>query len=519
MINTSRYGGQSVLLPDGSVIYLSGFNSVVGYVTNAEIFNATTKAWTSVNGLSDGRDGVTATLLLNGKLLVTGGYGFGGFAPQSQLYDPATATWTPSGTLHCVRQAHTATLLPNGKVLIAGGEGLLVNPTNNVELYDPASGNFTTINPMNEARENHTATLLNNGKVLVTAGSGRTGSTNSAELFDPRTGNWTLTDPLPFTTSGHSATLLPNGKVLVAGGEGNLINSNAAVFDPASGPNGKWTMVSSMNFARRFHSATLLPNGKVLVAGGQADGLVQLATAELFDPVTAKWTLTAPLSVARVDQTATLLPNGKVLIAGGDDTNFNTISVTELYDVGLGFSTNWQPQIAAVSSPVNLGSGLQLTGSKFRGLSEGSGGNGASDSPSDCPVVQLRNLESGRLLNLASTNWNAASLSSSLVSNFPVGWALATVFVNGIPGTSSFVEITPTPTAIRLTSPAMRPDGSFQLSFTNNPGSVFTVLTTTNLSSGWSVLGSATEFSSGQFRFVDSTTANAAQRYYRVQSP
>lgn len=153
-----------------------------------------------------------------------------------------------------------------------------------------------------------------------------------------------------------------------------------------------------MNTPRRFHSATLLPNGKVLVADGQNNGLTPLSSAGLFDPTTGKWTLTAPLHTARVEHLTALLPNGKVLVAGGQDSNFAVTSTSELYDVGLGFATNWQPQIARLTSPFNLGNNLSLTGATFRGLSEGSGGNGSQGSPGDCPVVQLRSIESGQVL-------------------------------------------------------------------------------------------------------------------------
>ena len=43
---------------------------------------------------------------------------------------------------------------------------------------------------------------------------------------------------------------------------------------------------------------------------------------------------------------------------------------------GLLFSNAWQPQISTVTSPLVLGSSLAISGSGFRGISEGSGGNG-----------------------------------------------------------------------------------------------------------------------------------------------
>jgi hypothetical protein len=369
----------------------------------------------------------------------------------------------------------------------------------------------------------HTATRLTNGKILVAGGFGRNGPTNSAELYDPNTGTWTNTGSLPISIYGHTATLLPSGKVLVAGGQGpGGISPKAEVFDPASGPNGRWTAVEPMNSPRRFHSATLLSNGKVLVAGGQANGVTPVSSAELFDPATGKWAPTTPLGNARVAHQAIVLPDGKVMVAGGQDTNFLVTSVTELYDVGLGFAGSWRPQIATLTSPLNLGASLALAGSRFRGVSQGSGGNSSQSSPGDCPVIQLRSVESGQVLFLSSTNWQADSFVSLPVTNFPAGWALATVFVNGIPSVSGILVVTPTPTPILLKNSTKIGNGSFQFSFTNTIGAVFTVLAATNISlpsSNWTVLGSPTETASGQFQFVDPQATANPQRFYRVRSP
>jgi hypothetical protein len=63
-------------------------------------------------------------------------------------------------------------------------------------------------------------------------------------------------------------------------------------------------------------------------------------------------------------------------------------------------------------------------------------------------------------------------------------------------------------------------NGSFQLNFTNTPGTVYTVLATTNLSQpvgNWPVLGTTTETSAGQFQFTDTQAAGQPARFYRVR--
>jgi hypothetical protein len=64
-------------------------------------------------------------------------------------------------------------------------------------------------------------------------------------------------------------------------------------------------------------------------------------------------------------------------------------------------------------------------------------------------------------------------------------------------------------------------DGSFQFTFSNTPGAVFSVLGTANSAlpfSDWTSLGAATEVSPGQFQFTDPQAPANQRRFYRVHS-
>jgi len=72
------------------------------------------------------------------------------------------------------RESHTATLRLNGSVLVTGGFGgatstlqSLGSVLSSTEIYDPVAATWTAVVPMNSPRMNHTATLIANGKVLA----------------------------------------------------------------------------------------------------------------------------------------------------------------------------------------------------------------------------------------------------------------------------------------------------------------------------------------------------------------
>ena len=322
----------ATMLPNGKVLVAGGYNppAVVLAYASAELYDPNTGQFSSTGSLITARRAHTATLLPNGKVLVTGGRLPPAYFASAELYDSNAGLFSSTGSMATSRAFHTATLLANGKVLVAGG---LSGSTYlaSAEIYDPDTGLFSSTGSLNAAREDHTATLLPDGRVLIAGGDiGATGLA-SAELYDPDTGKFTVTGSLSTARAIHTATLLPastlrpNGKVLVVGGgsngnSGTPFLASAELYDPAAGT---FSATGSMSNARWLHTATLLPayelrpHGKVLITGGKASAAV-LAGAELYDPDTGKFAAAGNLNTARQNHTATLLPNGGVLIAEGD---------------------------------------------------------------------------------------------------------------------------------------------------------------------------------------------------------
>jgi len=344
-LGTPRFLPAVTLLPNGKVLVAGGSNSTGPFtnaISTAELYDPATGAFTATGSMTTPRDEPQGILLPNGKVLVLGGYDpSGNVIASAELYDPVAGTFTATGSMTVKRVGFAATVLPNGKVLIAGGTSNGV-PSGNLasaELYDLTTGAFTATSTMTTSRTASTAALLPNGKVLIAGGQSSTIGVMlaSAELYDPSTGAFSATGSMTKPRYGYTETLLANGKVLIAGGTTNGDNTgtlaSAELYDPASGT---FALTGSLNTGRFISSsAPLLPNGNVLITGGRDSMATILVSAEVYNSATGTFSYAGTgMSSRHFRATEVLLANGKVLIAGGDDNTAKPVSVAELYDSG-----------------------------------------------------------------------------------------------------------------------------------------------------------------------------------------
>lgn len=112
--------------------------------------------------------GHTATLLLNGKVLIAGGRNDVFPLSRAEIYDPQTGIFSPTGSFTVNLAKPTATLLPNGQVLFVGfGEYTLEG-----QVYDPLTGTFSPAGTIEKGNLTCAiATMLPNGRVLVGVGT------------------------------------------------------------------------------------------------------------------------------------------------------------------------------------------------------------------------------------------------------------------------------------------------------------------------------------------------------------
>jgi len=307
----------------------------------------------ATGSMTMGRDSHTATLLLDGKVLIAGGESYDE-ARSADLYDPHTGTFAPAGSMATTHVLGTATLLLDGRVLFVGGWALIkggnwetFNPGNrtlsaSAELYDPKTGTFARTGSPAHARFSHSATRLLDGRVLIAGGSlgsndnPNATATATAEIFDPATGKFTPTGSMTTPRWCHSATLLKDGRVLMLGsGE----DSSAELYDPAKG---KFSRAGSMKSLLNINMATLLRDGRVLIVGwGDQATSPMWSAAEIYDPATRKFAPTGSMihpsnimgPIGDVRTSATLLADGRVMVPDvGPDGSEGAFGSVEFYD-------------------------------------------------------------------------------------------------------------------------------------------------------------------------------------------
>ncbi len=306
--------GQSTALADGRILFTGGLD-LMGQPTNAAAVYDPATGQTTTLTMNQPRAGHGASLMANGRVLITGGFNavsltdllslLTGVQASTEVFDPSTSAFTPGSNMLEPRALHSSTAMSNGRVLVAGG--LTVIPILNIPTisntaysYNPSTGSFGLPAFFSGPRLLHAACEVGNGKVLLAGGLSLDfsqvivtgditqiviGTLADGQVFTPNiiSGSFSTVPGLSQGRAGAGALRLADGGALIAGGfqatfSGTTIDfaqsQNADVFTTG----GAFQPTGSLVEARLLPILTALDDGTILVLGG--GGL----SAEVYQP-------------------------------------------------------------------------------------------------------------------------------------------------------------------------------------------------------------------------------------------
>ena len=176
------------MLRDHEILLAGGEDFLGNTVATAELYDPKTSSFTPTGSLATSLEYPAVAALPDGSVLVAGGLTSTPYSESvlasAEIYDPSTGNWSVTGSMPVASDGLTATLLDNGLVLVTGF------PTPEQELYHPSTGSWSATGPMPSAGSFSLSALLRNGQVLLAGGPGGISS-----LYDPRPIAWMAPAP------------------------------------------------------------------------------------------------------------------------------------------------------------------------------------------------------------------------------------------------------------------------------------------------------------------------------------
>lgn len=364
------------VLPDGRVLVAGGCYGLTCEdtppLTSSQLYDPMTNRWQVTGSMSTPRAYASAVTLRDGRVLVVGGSQDSGTTlvdmsglQTSEIFDATTGSWSSAGEMARPRWLGTATVLLDGRVLVAGHTSpMSSNPwiveqkrEASSEIFDPTTGIWSHLVTMKGPSDMWPGSVrLQSGRVLVAGGarmSEYVGGKFPSQTYDEVSHAWSEVAQSPahtaIGTTEDSLLLLKDGSILRLGKQ-----SPDRFFEAPPTPSATPTETATpsatpavtatdtatatptdtpTNTATSSSTPTITPTRTASPTATASRTPTITPTPTATRQRIGSWRPVAPPSTRRFGGSAALMTDGRVLVVGGADLAKACCIPSEIYDV------------------------------------------------------------------------------------------------------------------------------------------------------------------------------------------
>ncbi len=268
---SARRGLTSVVMPDGSIVLMGGYD---GSYKN-DVWRSTDNGatWTLLNASAgwSGRQFHSSVLMPDGSVVLMGGYD-GSYKNDVWRSTDNGATWTllNASAGWSGRQSHASVSMPDGSIVLMGGDVLGAYKNDTWKSTDNGA-TWTLLNASAGwgKRRGHTSVSITDSSIILMGGD-EGGYTNDVWRSTDTGVTWTQQTVSTgwSARSGHGSVTMPDGSVVLMGGHGSGGYTNDVWRSTDSGAT--WTQVNASAgwSGRQLHTSVSMPDGSIMLMGG-----------------------------------------------------------------------------------------------------------------------------------------------------------------------------------------------------------------------------------------------------------
>jgi PKD repeat protein len=267
---SARYTHSSVVLPDGSIVLMGGYDGVL----KNDVWRSTDQGatWTrmTANATWSARQAPASVVLLDGSIVLMGGYD-GAWKNDVWRSTDKGATWTrlTADADWPGRAYHTCAAMPDGDIVLMGG----YNGSNlNDFVWRSTDGGATwtqvNVSAGPSARRGHTSVVLPDGSIVLMGGYDGAWKNDVWRSTD-QGATWTrMTASAGWSgRMNHNSVAMPDGSTVLTGGNAGTTWYNDVWRSIDCGAT--WTKLANGGWsARNGHSGVGMPDGGIVLMGG-----------------------------------------------------------------------------------------------------------------------------------------------------------------------------------------------------------------------------------------------------------